>query len=430
VFAPLRAHAAATQLDTSRVVAATVFTTSVVGEELGARAREAADRASARDAVWKPARSGAPLVAQARFTYDTGKDVLYRLVGGEVTFQNQQRGEVPYESSGGDFVDLATETPIDERSNIALTVPAEAPAGASCLPLVIYAHGTGGNALSGVDDGTGPRLAARGMAMLSFDQPMHGLRAHGKRFDVDTLTFNVANPKAFRTTMRQGALDLVQLDVLRRALPALPDGFAPLPLCTGPLRVFAHSQGGLSAAMALGAGFSPERTLLSGTGGALHVTIAERKDPVDFAGLVRVAAKIDADETFDERHPVMGLLQLLGDVSDPAVYARRWADTGAVMQTAGRFDSNTPYRSATALAVAAGQRLFGESAWSSEPLELAGAFPTIALRDNRHFLEFGPGTQNQDASHWLVFERPEAIDASMAFVRDGLVRRNPSATAR
>ncbi len=429
-FAPLRAHASRERIDASRVVAATVFTTANVGDDLTGRARAASQLADGRDAVWKPARAGAPIVAQARFTYEVGKEVLYRLVGGEITLANQQRGEVPYESSGGDFIDLATESPRSERANITLTVPAEAPAGATCLPVVIYAHGTGGNALSGVDDGTAPRLAARGMATLSFDQPMHGLRAQGKRFDVDTLTFNVANPRAFRTTMRQGALDLVQIDALRASLPALPRDFAPLPLCAGKARVFAHSQGGLSAAMALGAGFDPERTLISGAGGALHVTIAERKDPVDFAGLLRVAAKIGDDEAFDDRHPVMALLQLLGDVSDPAVYARRWGTGGAVMQTAGRLDSNTPYRSATALAVISGQVLFGESAWASEPLDLASSFPGTPRVANRHFLEFGPGGQSEDASHWLVFERPEAIDASMAFVHTGVVRRNPAASAR
>lgn len=430
VFAPLRAYAERSSIERSRVVAATVFTTAVVSDDLGQRAATVRASATAGDLLWKPARSGAPLVAQARFTYAVGKEVVYRLVGGEVTLANLQRGEVPYESSGGDFIDLAREAPTRERANITLTVPAEAPPGATCLPVVLYAHGTGGTALSGVEDGTAPRLAARGMATLSFDQPMHGLRAHGKSFDVDTLTFNVGNPRAFRTTMRQGALDLVQIDAMRASLPPLPDGFAPLPLCAGKAHVFAHSQGGLSAAMALGAGLEPERTLLSGAGGALHVTIAERKDPVDFAGLVRVAAKIGADEPFDERHPVMALLQLLGDVSDPAVYARRWSAGGALMQTAGLLDSNTPYRSATALAVASGQTVFGETAWSSEPFDLAAPFAGTPRNANRHFLEFGPGAQNLDASHWVVFERPEAIDASMAFLEAGIVRRNAAATAR
>ena len=429
-FSPLRAYTTREALDSSRIVAATVFTTGTVSDELAQRAVVAVQSADARDVTWKAASAGAPLVTQGRFTYDAGKDILYRVVGGEISLANQQRGEVPYASDGGDFIDLAVERPVAERTNITLTVPAEAPLGASCLPVVLYAHGTGGDARSPVNDGTAQRLAARGMATLSFDQPMHGLRAHGKTFDINSLTFNVGNPRAFRTTMRQGALDLIEVDAIRKAFPPLPPDFAPLPLCSGRSRVFAHSQGGLSAAMALGAGLDSERTLLSGTGGALHVTIAERKDPVDFAGLVRVAAKIGSDEPFDDRHPVMALLQLLGDASDPAVYARRWGASGAVMETAGQLDANTPYRSASALAVTSGQSVFGESAWTSEPLDLAPSFAGTPRFANRHFLEFGPGAQNSNAAHWVVFKRAEAIDASMAFLHEGVVRRNPAATAR
>jgi fermentation-respiration switch protein FrsA (DUF1100 family) len=431
-FAPLRAYASEVGIDRSRIVAATLFTTGTPSAELLALADDARARATASYAAvtWKPARSGAPLVSQKTFTWDTGKDVVYRLVGGEATFANYQRGEVPYETVGGDFVDPSTTAPRADRSNVTLTVPATAPSGAACLPLVIYAHGTGGNALSGVDDGTAPRLAARGIATISFDQPMHGLRAQGKTFDVDSLTFNVANPAAFRTTMRQGALDLVQMHAFSTHLPALPADFAPLPLCTDSPQIFAHSQGGLSAAMALGVGLAPRRTVLSGTGGALHVTIAERKDPVDFAGLVRVAAKIGEDEAFDERHPIMGLLQLLGDVSDPAIYARAYDGVRPLLQTAGLSDSNTPFRSATALAVAARESLVGEPAWSSEPLAVVPAFTPLAPLSSRHFLEFGPGPKNLDDSHWVIFERAEAIDASMAFLVDGSVRRNANATCR
>ena len=432
LFAPLRSYLAEVKLDRARVVAATVFTTGNPSAELRTLAAHALVVGTPDYAAvtWKPARSGAPLVSQKTFTWDVGREVTYRLIGGEANLVNYQHGDVPYETTGGEFLDPTRENPRADRANLSLTVPASAPAGATCLPVVVYAHGTGGDALSGVSDGTAPRLAARGIATLSFDQPMHGLRALGKTFDVDSMTFNVGNPSAFRTTMRQGALDLVQIHALSTHLPALPADFAPLPLCTDTPMIFGHSQGGLSAGMALGVGLAPLRTILSGAGGSLHVTIEERKDPVDFAGLVRVAAKINADEPFDDRHPIMALLQLLGDVSDPATYARAYAPELALMQTAGLGDSNTPFRSATALAIASRQSLLGQTVWASEPLSLVPSFTSLAPLSSRHFLEFGPGAQNLDNSHWVVFERAEAIDASMAFLVDGTVRRNPSATAR
>ena len=431
VFEPLRRFLAVEGIDPARVVAATVFTTGTPSAELRTLAADALRRTSPAGAsiAFKPARSGAPIVAQDTFRWDADAEVTYRLVGGEVSLANYQDGEVPYGTEGGAFVDPARAAPKADRTNVVLTVPAGAPRGATCLPLVIYGHGTGGTAMSGVTDGTAPRLAARGLAMLSFDQPLHGLRALGKTFDVDALTFNVANPASFRTTMRQGALDLIQVDALTRALPPLPEGFSPLPLCSGAPAQFGHSQGGLSLAMALGVGLVPPRTVLSGTGGALRVTIAERKDPVDFAALVRLGARIAAEEVLDDRHPIMGLLQLLGDVSDPATYAAHWP-TSPLMQTAGVLDAATPFRSASSLAVASRQRLVGEPAWTFDSFELRGATASLAPVADRSFLEFGPGTTNADASHFVIFKRPEAVDASMAFLVDGTVRRNPSATTR
>ncbi len=164
-------------------------------------------------------------------------------------------------------------------------------------------------------------------------------------------------------------------------------------------------------------------------GESLSLTIAERKDPVDFAALVRLGARIAAEEVLDDRHPIMGLLQLLGDVSDPATYAAHWP-TSPLMQTAGVLDAATPFRSASSLAVASRQRLVGEPAWTFDSFELRGATASLAPVADRSFLEFGPGTTNADASHFVIFKRPEAVDASMAFLVDGTVRRNPSATTR
>ena len=430
-FAPLRAYLAEEHLDTSRVVAATLFTTGAPTSELRALSADAARRATATYAniSWKPPTPGSPLVAQKSFTFAPDQTVSYRLIGGEANLANYQEGEVPYETTGGAFVGGASPNPRPDRTNITLTVPAAAPVGAACFPVVIYAHGTGGDALSHVRDGTAPRLAARGIATFSFDQPMHGLRALGKTFDVSALTFNMSNPSAFRTTMRQGALDLVQMHALSTQLPALPPEFSPLPLCAGAASVFGHSQGGLSAAMALGAGLAPLRTVISGAGGALHVTIAERKDPIDFAGFVRIAAKIDESEALDDRHPIMALLQTLGDVSDPASYARYFSEGAVVLQTAGFFDTSTPYRSATALAIASRQTLVGAEAWPSEPLAIVALFSPLAPINTRYFLEFGPGTRNLDASHWVVFERPEAIESTMGFLVNGRVVRDENATS-
>src|SRR5215475_15360941 len=63
-------------------------------------------------------------------------------------------------------------------------------------PICIYAHGTGGDWESFVDDGTGLRLALQGIATISTDQVLHGPRNPGG--DPETAFFNFGNPYAGR----------------------------------------------------------------------------------------------------------------------------------------------------------------------------------------------------------------------------------------
>src|SRR5581483_1903847 len=84
-------------------------------------------------------------------------------------------------------------------------------------PVAIYAHGTGGNADSFVNDGTAAAAAAQHVAMLGFDQIFHGERG-SPTVSPEVAFFNFTNPHAGRTNNRQAALDLVQSGRLVRRL--------------------------------------------------------------------------------------------------------------------------------------------------------------------------------------------------------------------
>ena len=79
-------------------------------------------------------------------------------------------------------------------------------------PIVMYAHGTGGDYQSYVNDGTARALAERCIASMGVDQIFHGTRrgAPDNPEDVSLLFFNFQNVIAARTNARQSALDEVQ----------------------------------------------------------------------------------------------------------------------------------------------------------------------------------------------------------------------------
>src|SRR5439155_21503580 len=91
-----------------------------------------------------------------------------------------------------------------EPMRFALTIPAGATP-ATGWPICIYAHGTGGDWQSFVDDGTALRLAQQGIAVISTDQVLHGPRNPGG--DPEVSFFNFGNPLAGRDNALQGAAD-------------------------------------------------------------------------------------------------------------------------------------------------------------------------------------------------------------------------------
>lgn len=461
VYAPLRDHLAASGLDPRRLVAATVFTTQTITRDLAAVHDQIANDlpapSLAPDAFVAVGTGGAYSTAQS-YRWNATDTVTYRLLEGRYVAPSYQEGALPYQDEGGalHFVDGVPTKTADETIRFVLSVPDAPPDPAlGCYPIVEYAHGTGGNAYSMQADRTAARLAARGLAGISIDQPMHGLRAQGLSFDVEFLSFNFGNPDAFRSNFRQAAIDTFSLTRFVRESLVVPASASPtgqaIHFCPDRVAFFGHSHGGLSGALAAPFESSIDAFLLSGAGGAFSITMMDRKDYVDFAALITNAFRIpDTDEPLSLEHPVLMIFQTLADVSDPIHYAPYWNRLGgtrpspaSVMLTSGEHDAATPYRTAIVLAASGGLPVTNPVVVDAPELGWAGLSPLdTPLVGNANgrtlgFLQWTNDVALPDYdTHFVIFHRPEAIDAGHHFLETATktllpeIRRDPTSTAR
>jgi hypothetical protein len=452
LFAPLRTLLQDEGRNPSDVVAATVFTTQDVTGELGSIHQHVASELPAPvplDGGWVSLGAGGAYHQEKSIQAwsDSSTRTTYHVYEGVFSSPNYQRGAVPYAASGGEFnfVNGTPEPTWFENLRFVLTVPADPPSmPRTCYPVVEAAHGTGGTAYSFVGDGTAGRLAARGLAGIALDQPLSDVR--GNRPD---LGFNPFNPSAGRTVFRQAAVDTFSLTRMLKGGLTVPGAVSATgeDLCFSSERItyFGHSQGGITGSLAAAFERGVDAWMFSGAGGGLSITIMEGNGGVDIAGLLRIALSVPDDEELTELHPLLGLAQMLAEAADPINYGNYWfsetdsADARSVMLTSGLEDIYTHARTATALALSAHLPPVLPLAVSIPELEWIPLDVAVSpVSNNTHgvtagFLQWGlPG----DDSHFLVFERPEAIHASMHFLQSAVfdavatIERDAATTAR
>ncbi|MBA2320966.1 MAG: hypothetical protein H0V89_07415, partial [Deltaproteobacteria bacterium] len=283
----------------------------------------------------------------------------------------------------------------------------------------INQHGTGGDFLSHCDADdpaeVAGRLAAEGIVTLGIDQPLHGLRAGGSGGDL--ANFNVLNPHSGISNFRQGALDAVYLARAVASQPVvftLPDG-SELPLDSDNLHFLGHSQGALTGGLALPFfGGDVDAAVISAGGGVIGITLAVRKDPIDFAATFASLLGFGPNEILTPFHPTMAVFQTLAERTDPVNYAPYWfAEQGdwsahrptSVLLTNGTADAMTPWETAVALAASGRLAPVGDLVIDASAL---------ALRHSEDAPTFDGGyvtagfAQFQDASHWAIWEVEEA----------------------
>src|SRR5262249_18801510 len=107
-----------------------------------------------------------------------------------------QSGDSPYLHDGGQIlVDASGNPRLDhmEEVRFAVTVPSSGAMPGAGWPIVLYAHGTGGDYRSFIREGIAARLAGLGLATISIDQVLHGPR-DPTGMDPEYTFFNFQNP--------------------------------------------------------------------------------------------------------------------------------------------------------------------------------------------------------------------------------------------
>jgi predicted esterase len=362
-----------------------------------------------------------------------------------------QAGAIPFEQngSGGSFAFGADGKPIVQREfslRCAIAVPdaSRCPMPAAGYPIVLYAHGTGGDYKSFTRDGTAGALAARCLASMGIDQIFHGTRPGAppanepnREGKIQTLFFNLNNPLAARTNGRQAAVDVTQqARLFTEAGQTIP---ASVSLTKQEIRFdgskvlfFGHSQGGVNGPLFLAADPQARGGILSGTGAVITIALLEKTEPApSVAAAVKAILGLYREENADELnafHPILALAQSIVDPTDPVHYMPHIVSSPrpgfrpkSILQTEGvsadgSGDKYTPPHSIEVASVAMGLPLLApmikprpEAAWGG--LADGVEVPASGLRGNLAggqasggLVQFEPVTDG----HFVVFDVPAA----------------------
>ncbi|APR81642.1 Putative extracellular enzyme of alpha/beta hydrolase superfamily protein [Minicystis rosea] len=371
---------------------------------------------------------------------------------------NFQAGTLPFakDGDGGAFVfqngKPVLQDTFDLRFSILVPSASQCPMPQNGYPIVLYAHGTGGNWRSYLNDSTGRRLAEHCIATMGVDQIFHGDRpgapSDGNENTISILFFNFQNPTAARTNGRQSAIDEVQRARLftesHMTIPAsIAQGGKEVRFDASQLMFFGHSQGGLNGPLFTAVDPSARGAVFSGSGAQIAIALLEKTQPEPSpAALVRtllLGLKEDEGAELDEFHPVMSLAQTIVDAVDPLHYARMQSTeprsgfaAKSVYMTEGinpdgTGDSYAPPHGIEAHAVAMGlplqlpdQRAIAELAFGGvQPLTipaggLAGNLASGKASGVLAQWAVPPGTDG----HFVIFDVPQAQQQAMRFLQN------------
>ena len=358
----------------------------------------------------------------------TGVFQTYQFQKGTPPYDNLDSGMFEFDKDGSPIVQWR------EDVRFYITVPpTDMPQDG--YPLVIYAHGTGGDYKSFVYEDIGENLASKGVAVASFDQPLHGARNTGN-WNVELKTFNINNMLATRDNFRQSALDTV---VLMRVLlkNSIDEGVS----CNGkkiifnPNKVyfFGHSQGGLTGPLFAGVEPDLKAALFSEGGGRFIISVYQKTEPVDIPKIARTLLSLEeGDYDIDLYHPVLNILQTIADPTDPANYGRLLIKNPVckneicrpkhIFMTEGTKDPYTPPDAIEVLAISIGVSPYKNLYRSKEFFEKYGYsvidksnLPDNVKTEDGKYSSTGVLVQFKDQGHFAVFYDQSAIEMYKTF---------------
>jgi predicted esterase len=370
---------------------------------------------------------------------------------------NYQAGKVPYAApeDGGGFVVQngvpQVQNTFDARFSLSVPNAGKCPMPAGGYPIVLYAHGTGGDFESYVHDGTARALAKQCLASMGVDQIFHGTRPGAPvqgtsttETEEEILFFNFNNLEAARTNIRQSGLDEMQRARLftetHLTVPASVSATkASIAFDASKLMFFGHSQGSLNGPLFLAASQDARGGVLSGASGLISITLLEKTSPQpSVANLVKavfLALTPDQESELILLHPALALAQSIVDTVDPINYAHAIVSephgaAKSIYQTEGirpdgTGDTYAPPRGCEALALAIGLDLQAppilsppDAAWgglSPVSVPAAGLSGNLAGGQASGLLaQWDPG---KGEGHFVVFDVPKAQAQAAGFLR-------------
>ena len=428
--APLRAWASGRPSDASPIALASIFTTQDPVSELFAL-REAIHTLPAPT----PRELTSVGVQQARTNYE-----LFR---GRYTAPRFQEGEIPYKTAGGGIKFDEEGAPIvqgeeDLRFSLALPADDDMPMPEGGWPVVLYAHGTGGNYESYYRGDIAVSLARQGLAVLSIDQIHHGERDGGLCDGpvdysqcVSLLFFNFLVPEAGRDNVRQSALDYVSLTRLVSQIEVSAElsreGRAGH-LNPSKVMFMGHSQGGLNGPLFLAIEPNVLGAMFSGAGSNIAISLEQKTRPFDVNQIVKIALGLSSDEALDRWHPTLSLLQTYIEPGDSANYGRFWFreppeghEPKSVFMTVGLLDEYTPPETTFALAASGGVPLMEPIYTPIETLDFLGiesaGVPPFAANVAQGGATAGLA-QFETLGHFVIFDSQSAKERYGKFLSE------------
>ena len=364
--------------------------------------------------------------------------VNYEILIGRYTAPRFQEGEIPYKNSGGGIV-FENDEPViqgEEDLRFSLSIPeGEMPEGG--WPLVLYAHGTGGNYQSFYRGEISLSLAKKGLAVISIDQIHHGERDGGVCDTgdysqcVSLLFFNFLVPKAGRDNVRQSAIDYVSLLRMVQGLeiPAERSEFGQTARFNPNKMMFmGHSQGGLNGSLFMAIEPQVLGGILSGAGSNIAISLEQKTKPFDVNQLLKLALSVPLDQSLDRWHPALALLQTFIEPGDCSNFARFWFhdppegyQAKSILMTIGMRDEYTPPDTNFALAVAGRVPLVEPISQPIPALEFLGinsaGIPPISANVGEGTATAGL-TQYEREGHFIIFDLPSAKERYAKFLKE------------
>lgn len=358
----------------------------------------------------------------------TGTYKTYQFQKGNPPYDNLNSGMFEFDKDGNPIVQWRE----DVRFYLTLP-PSTMPENG--FPLVIYAHGTGGDYKSFVYEDIAENLASKGIAVVSFDQPLHGARNTGN-WNVEMKTFNISNMLATRDNFRQSALDTV---VLMQVLSN--NNIPPEISCNGSeikfdkekIYFFGHSQGGLTGPLFAAVEPDLKAALFSEGGGRFIISVYQKTEPIDIPKVARTLLSLEeGDYDIDLFHPVLNILQIIADPTDPANYGRlliknpickkNVCNPKHIFMTEGTIDPYTPPDAIETLAMSIGVNPYKEIFRSKDYFEKYGVslvnkedLPDNVKTEDNSGAATGVLVQFKDQGHFPVFYDQNAINMYMTF---------------